>query len=55
MPMNDATHAEVRELGRRWAEAESSGDADALAALLADDFVLVGPLGFMLDKQQYVG
>jgi ketosteroid isomerase-like protein len=55
MPMNDATYAEVRELGRRWAEAESRGNADALAVLLADDFLLVGPLGFMLDKQQYVG
>jgi hypothetical protein len=26
-----------------------------LAPLLADDFVLVGPLGFVLDKQQYLG
>lgn len=26
-----------------------------LAPLLADDFVLVGPLGFVLDKQQCLG
>jgi ketosteroid isomerase-like protein len=47
--------AQVLHLGRQWADAESRGDADALGALLADDFVLVGPLGFLLDKQQYLG
>jgi len=39
----------------QWAAAERTGDADASPSLLADDFVLVGPLGFMLDKQQYLG
>jgi uncharacterized protein (TIGR02246 family) len=46
---------QVRQLGKRWAEAEARGDPQALGPLLADDFVLVGPLGFMLDKQQYLG
>lgn len=46
---------QVRQLGERWADAERRGDAEALRPLLADDFVLVGPLGFMLDKQQYLG
>jgi ketosteroid isomerase-like protein len=46
---------QVLELGRQWANAERAGDADALAPLLADDFLLVGPLGFMLDKTQYLG
>lgn len=45
----------ILDLIRRWTDAEHNGDADALAPLLADDFVLVGPLGFMLDKQQYLG
>ena len=49
-----ATH-QVLELGQRWAAAERAGDTDALAPLLADDFLLVGPLGFMLDKTQYLG
>jgi ketosteroid isomerase-like protein len=44
----------VRQLGRRWADAEERGDSDALAALTTDDFVLVGPLGFVLDKQQWL-
>jgi uncharacterized protein (TIGR02246 family) len=47
--------AQVRQLGQRWAEAEERTDARALAPLLADDFLLVGPLGFVLDKQQYLG
>jgi ketosteroid isomerase-like protein len=46
---------QIRELGRQWAEAEGRGDADALAALLTDDFAAVGPLGFVLDRQQYLG
>jgi ketosteroid isomerase-like protein len=45
----------VLELGRQWAEAELRGDADALSSLLDADFVCVGPLGFLLDKDQYLG
>ena len=57
MSTNQRTDAEaqVHHLGQRWAEAERQGDASALEPLLADDFVLVGPLGFVLDKQQYLG
>jgi mannose-6-phosphate isomerase-like protein (cupin superfamily) len=47
--------AQVLQLGQRWADAERRGDAGAMEPLLADDFVLVGPLGFVLDKQQYLG
>ncbi|MBV9326776.1 MAG: nuclear transport factor 2 family protein [Chloroflexi bacterium] len=42
-------------LGQRWAAAELAADSNALEPLLADDFLLVGPLGFMLDKAQYLG
>ena len=53
--MNEQLHSQVLELGRRWTDAEPRGDADALEAVLADDFVLVGPLGFEFNKQQYLG
>ena len=46
---------QVLELGRQWANTERAGDAAALEPLLAHDFLLVGPLGFMLDKTQYLG
>ena len=46
---------QVLELGRQWANAERAGHADALEPLLADDFLGIGPLGFMLDKTQYLG
>jgi ketosteroid isomerase-like protein len=46
--------ARVRQLGQHWAEAEEQTDAQALGPLLAEDFLLVGPLGFVLDKQAYL-
>ena len=52
---NAAATDQVLELGQRWAAAERAADADALEPLLANDFLLVGPLGFMLDKTQYLG
>lgn len=45
---------EITELGRRWAAAEVQGDTDTLDELTVDDFTLVGPLGFILDKKQWL-
>ena len=52
--MTDPTTAEILNLGRRWAEAEQRADTDALDALAVADFTLVGPLGFVLEKQQWL-
>jgi ketosteroid isomerase-like protein len=52
--MTDSTTTEILELGRRWAEAEQRADVDTLDALAVADFALVGPLGFVLDKQQWL-
>src|SRR5262245_1367970 len=45
---------QIREIGDRWACAEAAGDVDALEAIATDDFRLVGPFGFVLDKQQWL-
>jgi ketosteroid isomerase-like protein len=37
-----------------WKSAESSGDTRRLDDLLSDDFVGVGPLGFVLPKQAWL-
>jgi ketosteroid isomerase-like protein len=39
---------------QRWAAAEQTGDAEAMADLLVDDFTGVGPLGFTLTKQDWL-
>lgn len=47
--------AAIQETFDRWVAAELHGDAAALAALLDPDFRCVGPLGYVLDREQYVG
>jgi len=46
---------DVLELQRKWAEAELNGDVDALESLLDEEFHSVGPAGFVLNKQGWIG
>jgi ketosteroid isomerase-like protein len=39
---------------QRWVHAEIGGDADALDRLAAQDFALVGPVGFVLGREQWI-
>jgi ketosteroid isomerase-like protein len=45
---------EILDLVQQWAAAEQHNDAGLLDGLLADDFVGVGPLGFVLDRDQWL-
>ena len=47
--------AEVLDLAQRWAAAEQQNDAGLLDGLLADGFVGVGPVGFVLTRDQWLG
>ncbi|NUP03321.1 MAG: nuclear transport factor 2 family protein [Nonomuraea sp.] len=44
----------IEDRNRDWVAAQQAGDAETLAALLAGDFTLVGPLGFVLDGKQWL-
>ncbi|WP_051214949.1 nuclear transport factor 2 family protein [Granulicoccus phenolivorans] len=48
------TQQEILDLGRRWVAAEQAGDAAALDRLGATGFRLVGPVGFVLDREQWL-
>jgi hypothetical protein len=48
------TTNEISKLLDRFAEAQRASDVEALSELLTDDFKLVGPLGFVVDKQLWL-
>src|SRR3954465_13407073 len=48
------TTDQIHEVGQRWAAAEVAGDAATLDTMATDDFRLVGPFGFVLDKEQWL-
>jgi ketosteroid isomerase-like protein len=48
------TADQIDELGTRWVAAEIAGDTDTLGSIVTDDFRLVGPYGFVLDKDQWL-
>jgi catechol 2,3-dioxygenase-like lactoylglutathione lyase family enzyme/ketosteroid isomerase-like protein len=45
---------EILRLGQQWAAAEQRGDTDTLDTLTTADFTLVGPLGFVLRKPEWL-
>ena len=45
---------QIHALGQRWADAELRADVTVLATLLADDFVAIGPRGFVLHREQWL-
>ena len=45
----------IRAFLQQWAAAERAGDVTALGELLSEDFVGIGPVGFVLPKAAWVG
>jgi hypothetical protein len=45
---------DVRAIQDRFDRAERRGDRESLRQLIADDFLSIGPRGFVLDKQGWI-
>ena len=45
---------DIDDLLTTWADAERIGDATTLDEILTDDFVGIGPVGFVLDKPAWL-
>ncbi len=50
----DHTEQSVAQLTDAWSTAELQADLPFLEKVLADDFVGVGPLGFLLSRQEWL-
>src|SRR5260370_4280390 len=48
------TEQEVLRLADAWATAELRGDTTFIESTLADDFIGIGPLGFLLTRQEWL-
>lgn len=48
------TEQEIKHLADVWTAAELRGDRAFIEKSLADDFIGIGPLGFLLNKQQWL-
>lgn len=46
---------EILDLVHRWADAEQGNDPGLLDGLLTDDFVGVGPVGFVITRDVWLG
>lgn len=46
---------EVRDVQQRFDQAELMADQDTLRELIAEDFQSIGPKGFVLNKEQWIG
>lgn len=53
--MEDTEKETVLGLQQRFDAAELAADAESLRELLADDFQSIGPKGYVLDKDQWIG
>jgi len=53
--MQETTEDTIRRLQNDFDKAELNADKDRLQQLIADDFTSIGPKGFLMNKEEWIG
>jgi ketosteroid isomerase-like protein len=54
MAIDQTTQRTLEQFSHEWVAVELASDAERLGNLLTDDFICVGPFGFVINKEQYL-
>jgi ketosteroid isomerase-like protein len=53
--VNDSVRKELQSLDKEWSSAIVKNDAEAIGRFMADDWIIIGPEGNVIDRARFLG